>query len=144
MQREYYINDAGSRMDAFFGSVYALYAQQLGLDEEVPADGYPGEYMVELAQELAQEYGRRFLELPRAEAQVELGRLGMARLLAGVRDDLAEMGVRFDDWYSEQTLFDRGLVAETMGRLREQGYVAEREAPSGSPRPIWARTRTTY
>ena len=127
VQREYYINDAGSRMDAFFGSVYALYAQQFGLAEEVPADGYPGEYMVELAQGLAQEYGRRFLELPRAEAQAELGQLGMARLLDGIRADLAEMGVRFDDWYSEQSLFDHGLVAEAMDRLRQQGYVAERE-----------------
>jgi arginyl-tRNA synthetase len=127
VQREYYINDAGSRMDAFYGSVYALYAQQFGLPEEVPADGYPGEYMVELAQALAQEYGRRFLEMPRAEAQAELGRLGMARLLDGIRADLAEMGVRFDDWYSEQSLFDRGLVAEVLDRLREQGYVAERE-----------------
>jgi arginyl-tRNA synthetase len=127
VQREYYINDAGSRMDAFFGSVYALYAQQFGLAEEVPADGYPGEYMVELAQGIAQAYGRRFLELPRAEAQAELGRLGMARLLDGIRADLAEMGVRFDDWYSEQSLFDRGLVAEALDRLRAQGYVAERE-----------------
>ena len=127
VQREYYINDAGSRMDAFYGSVYALYAQRFGLPEEVPADGYPGEYMVELAQGLAQEYGRRFLELPRAEAQAELGRLGMARLLDGIRADLGEMGVRFDDWYSEQSLFDRGLVAEALDRLRAQGYVAERE-----------------
>jgi arginyl-tRNA synthetase len=127
VQREYYINDAGARMDAFNGSVYALYGQQFGLAEEVPADGYPGEYMVELAQALAQEYGRRYLELPRAEAQAELGRLGMTRLLDGVRADLGEMGVRFDAWYSEQDLFDRGLVAEAMDRLRQQGYVAERE-----------------
>jgi arginyl-tRNA synthetase len=127
VQREYYINDAGSRMDAFYGSVYALYAQQFGLPEDVPADGYPGEYMVELAQGLAQEHGRRFLELPRADAQAELGRLGMARLLDGIRADLGEMGVRFDDWYSEQSLFDAGLVAEAMDRLRQQGYVAERE-----------------
>ncbi|HEY7062633.1 MAG TPA: arginine--tRNA ligase [Chloroflexota bacterium] len=127
VQREYYVNDAGSRMDAFYGSVYALYAQQFGIDEQVPADGYPGEYMAELAQELAREHGRRFLELPRVEAQAELGRLGMARLIEGIRDDLAEMGVRFDDWYSEQSLFDRGLVAEALERLRAQGYVAERE-----------------
>jgi arginyl-tRNA synthetase len=127
VQREYYINDAGSRMDAFYASVYALYAQQFGVNEEVPPDGYPGEYMVELAQGLAADFGRRYLELPRAEAQATLGRLGVERLLDQVRGDLADMNVVFDNWYSEQTLFDRGLVAEAMARLRERGYVAERE-----------------
>jgi arginyl-tRNA synthetase len=127
VQREYYVNDAGSRMDAFNGSVYALYAQQAGLPEEVPPDGYPGEYMVDLARDLYAEFGRRYLEMPRAEAQAALGRLGVERLLGQIRDDLAGMGVRFDAWYSEQQLFDDGLVQEALDRLRGQGYVAERE-----------------
>jgi arginyl-tRNA synthetase len=127
VQREYYINDAGARMDAFYASVYALYAQQLGVNEEVPDDGYAAEYMVELARGLAADLGRRYLELPRAEAQAALGRLGVERLLGQIRGDLADMNVVFDDWYSEQSLFDRGLVAEALERLRERGYVAERE-----------------
>jgi arginyl-tRNA synthetase len=127
VQREYYINDAGARMDAFYASVYALYAQQLGVNEEVPDDGYAAEYMVELAHGLAADLGRRYLELPRAEAQAALGRLGVERLLGQIRGDLADMNVVFDDWYSEQSLFDRGLVAEALERLRERGYVAERE-----------------
>jgi arginyl-tRNA synthetase len=127
VQREYYINDAGSRMDAFYASVYALYAQQFGLAEEVPPDGYAAEYMVDLARALAAEYSRRYLDLPRTEAQLELGRLGVARLLDQIRADLADMNVEFDAWYSEQSLFDRGLVAEALEMLRERGYVAERE-----------------
>jgi len=127
VEREYYINDAGSRMEAFNASIYALYAQQFGRDEPVPPDGYPGEYMVELARAIAAEHGRRFLELPREEAQRELGRLGVQGILAAIRDDLAAMGVRFDSWYSEQNLFDRGLVQEAIQLLRERGYVAERE-----------------
>src|ERR671932_2320128 len=51
VQREYYINDAGSRMDAFYASVYALYAQQLGVPEDLPPDGYSAEYMVDLARD---------------------------------------------------------------------------------------------
>jgi arginyl-tRNA synthetase len=93
----------------------------------VPPDGYPGEYMVELARELYAEHGRKYLELPRDQAQAELGRLGVARLLAGIRDDLAGMGVQFDAWYSEQSLFDEGLVQEALDRLRARDYVAERE-----------------
>jgi arginyl-tRNA synthetase len=127
VRREYYINDAGSRMDAFYASIYALYAQQFGVDEPVPTDGYAGDYMVDLARELAAELGRGNLDLPRAEAQHKLGRLGVERLLAGIRGDLAAMNVQFDEWYSEQSLFDQGLVAETLERLRERGFVAERE-----------------
>jgi arginyl-tRNA synthetase len=127
VQREYYINDAGSRMEAFNASVYALYAQQCGLAIEPPADGYLGDYMVELARELYAEYGARFLEQPRAEAQATLGRLGVERILAGIRADLADMGVEFDRWYSEQSLFDSGLVQEVLALLRARGYVAERE-----------------
>jgi arginyl-tRNA synthetase len=127
VEREYYINDAGARMDAFNASVYAVYAREFGRDEPIPPDGYPGEYMAELARDLVAEHGGRYLELPRDEAQRELGRLGRDWLLAGIRDDLASMGVRFDHWFSEQSLFDRGLVQEAMDALRRAGYVAERE-----------------
>src|SRR5262249_42488483 len=56
-----------------------------------------------------------------------LGQLGVERLIEQVRADLTDMNVVFDNWYSEQSLFDRGLVAEALERLRALGYVAVRE-----------------
>ncbi|MHB1004556.1 MAG: arginine--tRNA ligase [Chloroflexota bacterium] len=127
VEREYYVNDAGTRMLAFFASAFARYAQQFGLDEQVPADGYHGSYMVDLATDLAREHGRRFLELPRAQAVDELGRLALLKMVARARADMDELGVFFDRWFQEQSLFDTNLVGDTIDYLRQRGHIDERE-----------------
>ncbi len=127
VEREYYVNDAGARMEAFFATLYARYLQQFGIQEEVPVDGYVGQYMVDLAQEIAQERGREFLEMPREEAIQKLGRLGTERMVGKIRADLGRMNVRYDRWFSEQTLYDDSLVDKTIDMMRQRGYVANRE-----------------
>jgi arginyl-tRNA synthetase len=127
VQREYYVNDAGSRMEAFFATLYARYQQQLGVEAELPPDGYVGEYMVAMAREIVAERGREFLDMPREEALQALGRLGTERMVAKIRADLEGMNVVFDRWYSEQSLYDTNLVDQTIELLRERGYVAERD-----------------
>jgi arginyl-tRNA synthetase len=108
VQREYYVNDAGSRMRAFQETLWARYQQALGLEAAVPEDGYHGPYMVDQGKELAARYGATLLDLPRAEALLEIGRQGVARVVEGARDDLAAMGITYDCWFSEQTLYDEG------------------------------------
>ena len=127
VEREYYVNNAGSQIDALARSVYARYCQQLGRDEPLPEDGYPGEYIEDLARTMVGQQGERFLELPREQALQEIGRLATERVIGWIRDDLAGMNVRFDRWFYEQELFDSGLFERAMGLLREQGYVTERE-----------------
>jgi arginyl-tRNA synthetase len=127
VEREYYVNDAGARMEAFFTTLYVRYQQQFGIEAELPPDGYAGEYMVDLAREIVQERGRDFLDLPREEALERLGRLGTEKMLARIRHDLDTMNVRFDRWFSEQSLYDTSLVQQTIDKLRQRGYVAERE-----------------
>ena len=62
--REYYVNDAGSQMDAFYQSLYARYQQALGRDAPMPDQGYFGDYMVDIAREIIEEEGERFLDSP--------------------------------------------------------------------------------
>ncbi|MEX1103993.1 MAG: arginine--tRNA ligase, partial [Dehalococcoidia bacterium] len=57
VEREYYVNDAGTQTDTFGDTLYARYQQLFGREVDIPADGYPGEYMVELAQEIRDEVG---------------------------------------------------------------------------------------
>ena len=76
VQREYYFNDAGSQMERFNLSLLARYLQQHGRDAEVPEDGYVGEYMVDLAREIAYEVGAKFLDAPEDEAAAGRGRAG--------------------------------------------------------------------
>ena len=62
VEKEYYINDAGSQLDAFNRSLYARYQQCLGVDSAMPSEGYMGNYMVDLASEIVGKEGGRFLK----------------------------------------------------------------------------------
>ena len=127
VEKEYYINDAGAQTRAFARSLYARYQQELGVSAEMPADGYVGRYMVELAKEIIAEEGDRFLALPEPEAVSGLGQLGLDRMIGQIRADLEALGVTFDVWFSEQSLYDGGQYEKAMSILGEQGYLAEKE-----------------
>jgi len=128
VEKEYYVNDAGSQMDAFYRSLYARYQQALKVDAEMPADGYLGDYIVDLAKEIIADEGDKFLSLPEKEAVAEIGKLGLARMLAQIKGDLELLGVSFDVWFRERELFEQGQYDKVMKLLREGGYIAEREA----------------
>ncbi|RLC90154.1 MAG: arginine--tRNA ligase, partial [Chloroflexi bacterium] len=106
VEREYYVNDAGSQVRKFGESIYARYAQALGRDEPFPEDGYHGHYVVELGQQMAQQYGDRYLNLPRREAVRVLGTEGIARMIEEIRQDLAALRVEFDTWFHERSLYE--------------------------------------
>lgn len=127
VQREYYVNDAGSRMLLFYETLYARYAQALGQDVPLPEDGYHGQYMADLGREIAEEHGKRFLQMPRDRALQEIGKLGLQAVLDGAREDLALMGIHYDRWFSEQSLYDGGTYGRVMALLREGGYITERD-----------------
>ena len=128
VEKEYYVNDAGSQIDAFNRSLYARYQQALKVDAEMPADGYLGDYIVDMAGEIIADEGDKFLSLPEKEAVAEIGRLGLAKMLAWIKGDLELLGVGFDVWFRERELFDKGQYDKVMSLLREGGYIAEREA----------------
>ena len=125
--REYYVNDAGSQMETFFRSLYVRYAQALGRSMDMPAEGYVGQYMVEMGQEIVAQHGERFLRMPEEEAVQELGAIGLERMLDAIRQDLAAVGVEFDVWFSERSLYREGQYDGAMEVLRQGGYLAQRE-----------------
>ncbi len=127
VEKEYYINDAGAQTRAFARSLYARYQQQLGVSVEVPADGYVGNYMIDLAKEIVAGEGDRFLVLPEPEAVSGLGQLGLDRMIRQIRADLEVLGVTFDIWFSEQSLYDGGQYEKVRSILEEGGYIAEKE-----------------
>ncbi len=126
--KEYYVNDAGTQMELFYESAYARYAQALGrTDEDIPEDGYRGEYVVELGKALADEHGDRFLVMERGDGVAELGKLALERMLDAIRADLMRIGVDFDVWFREHSLFEEKKYDETMALLKERGHILERE-----------------
>ncbi len=127
VEREYYVNDAGSQVRKFGESIYARYAQALGRDEPFLEDGYHGHYVVEMGQQMAQQYGGRYLNLPRREAVRALGTEGIARIIEEIRRDLAALGVEFDTWFHEKSLHESGLFDRAIQMLRDRGYIVERD-----------------
>jgi arginyl-tRNA synthetase len=127
VQREFYVNDGGTQFQLFIETLFARYAQALGQDEPLPEDGYKGEYMLDYAQRIVEEYGDRFLQMPREEALKEFDEIGRSIVLDVLKKELGGIGVQFDNWYSERSLYDEGLVEQSLGYLRERGELAERD-----------------
>jgi len=127
VEKEYYVNDAGNQIDAFKRSLYTRYQQCLGKEIEMPADGYQGSYMVDLAREIIAEDGDRYLPLPEPEAIDELGEIGLKRMIGEIRGDLEKLGVTFDVWFSERSLFRNGQYDKAMALLKQGNHLIERE-----------------
>ena len=127
VEKEYYINDTGSQINTFYRSLYVRYQQCLGIDAEMPSDGYLGSYMVDLAKEVIVEKGDRFLHLPEQAAVAQLGQLGLEKIIKLIKSDLELLGVSFDVWFSEQSLYDNGQYQIVMSLLRQGGYINEKE-----------------
>lgn len=132
VHREYYVNDAGSQIIAFGRSLFVHAAHELGIEAEMPSDGYLGNYMKSLASELLGERKDRgaIVDLAREQPEQvaqEMGDAGVSRMLEAIREDLAALGVTFDSWFSERSLFDTGAYDATLSELRESGYLVDRE-----------------
>ena len=127
VEQEYYVNDAGTQVNTFYRSLYARYLQSLNIDAQMPADGYQGAYISDLAREIIAEQGDAFLKLPETEAVEKLGKIGLQKMLDRIRRDLESLGVKYDVWFKEQDLYSSGLYQKVMDILRQGGYLTERE-----------------
>ena len=123
VEREYYVNDTGNQIELFQRSIWARYMEALGRDVPFPESGYGGAYLVDLAREIAEQEGDRFLGDP----PEELAQLAMRRMLATIRSELLELGVTYDVWFSEASLYGNDTYFKAMELLSQGGYMAEKE-----------------
>ena len=123
VHREFYYNDAGTQIDKLAESVRARYLGLFGREEEIPEGGYHGEYINELAESLAEEFGDQFV-LDESKEAVEKIRSFSVRCLREEQDsDLDDFGVHFDEYYLESSLHDNGRVNSTLEALKQTGFV---------------------
>jgi arginyl-tRNA synthetase len=127
IQREYYVNDAGTQADLFGASVEARYLERFGRPGEVPEGGYHGEYVVDLAGEIAADLADSLLDVPVDERRTRLAEEGMRRALVGIRATLERFGVTFDAWFHESTLHAQGHIDAAIRRLRELDQAYEKD-----------------
>ncbi|HYC56938.1 MAG TPA: arginine--tRNA ligase [Candidatus Binatia bacterium] len=134
VDREYYVNDAGVQIETLGRSVLARYRELCGFEEPFPEDGYPGDYVFDLAREVLDRDGRRWLEVPKDEAVGVLARQAADRLLENIRADLEAFGARIDHFTSELSLRDEGRVEAAIEDLRRRGHIYEQDGAT------WMRT----
>jgi len=127
VQREYYINDAGNQIQNFGKSLEARYLQALGHDVPFPDEGYHGKDLIDTVKRFIDLYNDKYLDTSEEVRQEALIQFALEEKLSHIRKVLSDFGVKYDVWFSEQSLHDSGEVEETVKILREAGYVYENE-----------------
>jgi len=127
VEREYYLNDVGNQIDAFNRSLYVRYQQCLGREVSMPPDGYQGSYMIDLAREIAEKEGGRFLALPQEEPSSELSKIGLGKIIEEIKQDLKLIDVEFDTWFSEKNLYHNKQYHRAMELLQKGAYVTKKD-----------------
>jgi arginyl-tRNA synthetase len=142
VHREYYFNDEGRQIelltDSHAGRVLEI---AFGIDPEIPENGYEGEYLKQIASDTiaANEKVATAIEEMRSETPQELSRAGLykhldpailrheaiERVIRNIKEDLALLGVRFDNWFSEASLHRSGEVDAALAALRDRDGVYE-------------------
>ncbi|MFC7365711.1 MULTISPECIES: arginine--tRNA ligase [Bhargavaea] len=136
VSREYYINDAGNQINNLALSIEARYFQALGEEREMPEDGYQGKDVIEIANALAQEHGDKFAKMPEQERFDWFRKHGLGIELDKIKQDLADFRVKFDNWFSESTLYESGKIDKALDKLKENGHVYEQDGAT------WFRSTT--
>ena len=127
VQREYYVNDAGRQMEMFYQTAYARYLQQCGREAEIPEDGYHGEYMNDLACEIKGRHGEKYLDMDAEQATAAIGEVALETMVDSIRDSLDRLGVGYDVWFRERSLYTEGGFDNVMSLIDGRGYRAERD-----------------
>jgi arginyl-tRNA synthetase len=132
---ETYVNDTGGQLDTLADSIYARYATLCGVETRVPDDGYPGDYVVDLAKRLRDRDGDRWLNAELAQRRAYIGRFGRDLIVDQQRADMERFGVHFDRWISEAELHASGAVEAALADLVASDYAYERDGA------LWLRTQ---
>lgn len=123
VEREYYVNDAGSQMENLGLSLYSRYRELFGEPSEFPENGYPGDYVKDLALAVKQQYGNQYLNGDRDTAIKFFTQYGGDALLGTIRSQLQDFGIAFDFFFSEKAMRERGEVERAMAELRSKGLL---------------------
>ena len=131
VEREYYYNDEGRQIDLLAESLWVRYRELFGESHEIPEDGYQGEYLIPIANEMKQNLQRVFPKFD-DEARTVFRREAVRSMKAEIEGDLHKLGVWFNHWFSEADLHKpqkgcdpRSLVQKALAMLRERNGTYE-------------------
>lgn len=134
VQKEYYINDSGRQIRTLGTSVWLRREEQLGKDIDFPEDCYQGDYIKELAADIHREMGDELAEKETAGAIEICAKYAADKILSEIKADLADFGVSFDKWFSEQSLYDSGMVEDVINSFKTNDIIYEKDGA------LWFKT----
>jgi arginyl-tRNA synthetase len=138
--KEYYINDAGAQVDTLGRSTYLRYQEALGIAiGEIPEGLYPGEYLKEVGQKIAERDGKKWLNQPESAWLPAMRDFAIEEQMVDIKKDLTTLGVRMDRFSSERALVESGAVGRAFDELSKQGliYQGRLEPPKGQKPDDW-------
>ena len=126
-KREYYVNDAGRQVQLLGESVGSRYCQLLGIEEPFPEEGYYGEYVVELAKEILNQYGKQFTQLDRGTRNQKLATIALEKILRSQKEQLEQFGVYYDVWFRESELRRNKAEQQVLRYFAEKNLTYEKD-----------------
>ncbi len=127
VQREYYVEDMTAQVKRFGISLAVRYRQLFGEELELPADGYQGDYVKDIAAQIKERHGARYRDLSLEEQGKAFAPMAMDWMVAEAQRVIAKLGIRFDSWYRQSSFITSGYVDETIAALRKRGVIVERD-----------------
>ncbi len=134
VQKEYYINDSGRQIKTLGTSVWLRLLQKRGEPIDFPEDCYKGDYIKELANEILEKHGNELIKQDEKDAIAVCAGFAAKRILQGIKDDLSNFGVIFDQWFSEQSLYDSKRVEKAIDKFKSKDLIYEEDGA------LWFRT----
>ena len=134
VQKEYYINDSGRQIKTLGTSVWLRLLQKRGEPIDFPEDCYKGDYIKEFANAILEKHGSELIKQDEKDAIAVCAGFAAKRILQGIKDDLSNFGVTFDQWFSEQSLYDSKRVEKAIDKFKSKGLIYEEDGA------LWFRT----
>lgn len=128
--KEYYVNDAGSQVSDLARTVIIRYKEILTGEKIVIPEGlYPGEYLIDVGRKLVELYSDKLLSMPESESHELIMKFTIQEMLAIIKQDLEDLDITHDVFFSEKSLHDSGKVKEVVQQLTKMGLIYEGQLP---------------
>ena len=137
--REYYINDGGTQIKSLAHSVYLRYLECHGEEVSFSKGLYPGDYLKAVGKKVKEEYGSSLIGSSHQEWLEPISQIAVQEMLKIIKDDLKALGIRMDNFFSEKSLYDKGIIEETLSFLESKNlvYKGVLPPPKGKPKENW-------
>jgi len=125
--REYFINDYGKQILLLGESINARYRELLGQKVEIKEEFYKGEYIKDVAKEIVEKEGDKYLKMEEGSRVKILTEIGIKKMLEEAKKLLEKVGAKYDVWFSERSLYKKDLVKKGIELLKKKGFTYEKE-----------------